>query len=116
MAETLVKDITEQGLDQGDLVKFLTNVTAVVNELQADHATNKTLLDELKTDLTALIADVTAIRTAFVGATAKLDADSGVNDTDYASSLDPAALTVTAIAASSAASLTNSTALTLSKG
>lgn len=36
--------------------------------------------------------DLTAIRTAFVGLTAKLDADAGVTDTDYASTLDPAAL------------------------
>ena len=36
--------------------------------------------------------DLTAIRTAFVGLTAKLDADAGVTDTDYASTLDPVAL------------------------
>lgn len=93
MAETLVKDITEQGLDQGDLVKFLTNVV--------------TLCNELRTDYTALLADVTAIHTSVGGITAQLDADGGVTDTDYAANNDPAAITATSIAAS---------ALTLSKG
>jgi hypothetical protein len=36
--------------------------------------------------------DLAAIRDAFVGLTAKLDLDAGVTDTDYASTLDPAAL------------------------
>lgn len=83
MAETLLGDITENGMNQGDLVKVLKNLRDVVNELQADHATNR-----------ALLAAVLA----------KLDTDTGVNDTDYASSttLQPA--------------LTNSTAITLSKG
>lgn len=36
--------------------------------------------------------DLTAIRTAFVGLTAKLDLDGGVTDVDYAATLDPAAL------------------------
>lgn len=116
MAETLHYDVKENGATQGDMVRVLKNVRDVLNELQTDAGTNKTLIDELKTDLTALIADVTAIRTAVVGITAKLDADGGVTDTDYASSLDPAALTVTAIAASSAAALTNSTAITLNAG
>lgn len=50
---------------------------------------------ELQALLEAVLVDMTAIRTAVVGITAKLDADAGVTDTDYASSLDPAALTVT---------------------
>jgi hypothetical protein len=44
----------------------------------------------------AVLADLTAIRGAIVATTAKLDADSGVTDTNYASTLNPAALTVTA--------------------
>ena len=43
--------------------------------------------------LTALIADVTALRAAIVGITAQLDADAGVTDTTYASGNDPAAIT-----------------------
>jgi hypothetical protein len=48
--------------------------------------------ENLRTQFNALRADVTAIRTALVAVTAKLDADGGVTDTDYNSS-DPAALT-----------------------
>lgn len=50
---------------------------------------------ELQALLDAFLADVTAIRTAVVGITAKLDLDAGVTDTDFAATLDPAALTVT---------------------
>ncbi len=56
--------------------------------------------------LNAALTDVTALRTAFVALTAKLDvataklnADAGVTDAnyavDFASTLDPAALTLT---------------------
>lgn len=48
------------------------------------------------TILNSLLTDVTALRTSIVGITAKLDADAGVTDTDYASTHDPAALTTTA--------------------
>lgn len=56
-----------------------------------DNLDQKDLIDVLD----ALLTDVTAIRTAVVGITAKLDADAGVTDTNYASTLDPAALTTT---------------------
>jgi len=46
--------------------------------------------------MTAILADLTALRAAIVAITAKLDADTGVTDTDYASECDPAALTLTA--------------------
>ena len=54
-----------------------------------DHADVKALM-------VAMLADITAIRSALVATHAKLDADAGVTDTDYASANDPAALTVTA--------------------
>lgn len=61
-----------------------------IDEAQVtQHADNNTLL-------AAFLTDITAIRTAFTTLTAKLDADSGVGDTNYASTCDPAALTVTA--------------------
>lgn len=61
-----------------------------IDEAQmSQHAGNDALLD-------ALLADITAIRTAVTDITAKLDADAGVTDTDYASTCDPAALTTTA--------------------
>lgn len=105
--------ITENGMNQGDLVKYLGNVRDAVNELITDHATNKTLMDELKLDLDRATADLVAARAAIVGITAKLDADGGVTDTNYAALWDPAALTGTTISVSSAATLTNNTALAL---
>ena len=41
----------------------------------------------------ALLADITALRTALLAVTAKLDADAGVTDTNYAATCNPAALT-----------------------
>lgn len=61
-----------------------------IDEAQmSQHAGNDALLD-------ALLTDLTAVRSAVVAITAKLDADAGVTDTDYASTCDPAALTTTA--------------------
>lgn len=51
---------------------------------------------DLRTLLEGVQADLSALRTAVVGITAKLDADAGVTDTDYASTHDPDALTTTA--------------------
>jgi len=119
MALSLPDDITANGVSQGSLFNLLSNIVDLVNELQSDHATYKTLTDELKTDGSAVFADLTAIRAAFVALTAKMDADfADVTNasTDYAASVDPAALTATAIAASGPAALTNSTALTLNAG
>lgn len=49
-----------------------------------------------QTDLTkvldTVITDLAALRAAIVGITAKLDADVGVTDTNYAATQDPAAL------------------------
>ncbi len=90
----LQQDLKADGMNQGDLYNVLSNALDIVNELQADHAT--------------MLADITAIRAAIVAITAQLDLDSGVNDTDYASNNDPAALTTSA--------LTNNTALTLNAG
>lgn len=50
---------------------------------------------EIKKVLDTILADITAIRTSITGITAKLDADAGVTDADYASLHDPAALTTT---------------------
>lgn len=82
MAALLEQDITGSGMNQGDLVKVLENLRDQVN---------------------ALTADITAVRAAVTGITAQLDADAGVTDTDYASGNDPAAITAT-------------TTITLSKG
>ncbi len=90
MALSLSATITGNGINQGDLVAWMTNVTAIVNELQADHATLLTCLDD--------ILD-------------KLDADGGITDTDYGDVHGDGG-SGTALPAT----LTNSTALTLSKG
>lgn len=47
---------------------------------------------ELARLLTAVQADLTALRTSFTTLTAKLDADAGVADVNYAAICDPAAL------------------------
>lgn len=116
MAVALAQEITENGLNQGDLVKLLNNIILVVNELQADHATFKTLTDEVNTDGDAVFADLTAIHASILGITAQLDTDGGVTDTTYASGNNPAALTATAIAAANPATLTNATALKTTAG
>jgi hypothetical protein len=59
------------------------------NQLVAD-------VEKLRVELTALIVDVTAIRTKLLATHAKLDADAGVTDTNYAATNNPAALTVVA--------------------
>lgn len=42
-------DITPTGLDQVSLVHWIQNITDLVNELKADHATFKTVVDDQKT-------------------------------------------------------------------
>lgn len=51
----------------------LTAITDLVNELKTDHATFKTVVTDLKTSLNSTLT--------------KLDADSGVTDTNYSSGL-----------------------------
>lgn len=89
-----------------------------VETLRAALADSVVLATELKVDYTALLADVTAMRTVLAAAVVdiaagisdhntlrtKLNADAGVTDTNYAAataatSTAPAALTATAIAA-----------------
>lgn len=55
---TLQQDVTANGMNQGDLVAVLTNLAAAVNALISDHNTLR----------------------------AKLNADAGVTDTNYAAS------------------------------
>jgi len=43
----------------------------------------------------AILVDLTAIRTSVTTLTAKLDADAGVTDTNYATLCNPASLTTT---------------------
>lgn len=57
MAEALQQGLTDNGILQGDLVKLLRNMVALVNELQADHATFRTVVNDLKTELNDVIAE-----------------------------------------------------------
>lgn len=87
---TLDKEIKENGVDQRELVRLLRNIVDVVNELVDDHA---------------------AFQLAVDGICQKLDADSGVGDTDY-----EATHGIGGSGAALPATLTNSTDLTLNKG
>lgn len=51
----------------------------------------------LQLQFTKAVADITALRAAVVAITAKLDADGGVTDTNYAATCNPAAQTSAAI-------------------
>lgn len=50
---------------------------------------------EFRKLLEAAQADLAALRASIVAITAKLDADAGVTDTNYAATTNPAALTLT---------------------
>ena len=75
-----MSDITKLGISQTALFQLLEDIVSVVNELRTDHATFKTVVDEL-------VTDVGTIATFEAALTAKLDADAGVTDADYASTL-----------------------------
>lgn len=49
MALPLQHAITENGIVQGDLYRLLSNIADLVNELQADHATLRTVIGDIKT-------------------------------------------------------------------
>lgn len=56
-----------------------------------NNVSHKQLIDVLD----GIVTDLAALRTAITGITAKLDADAGVTDTNYAATHDPAALVTT---------------------
>lgn len=87
MAKTLQGKITETGMSQGDIVKVLENMRDVINELITDHATNRTAIAANKTATNAII---TAAATNIAAVAA-----------------------VSAVSSSPAATLTNSTPITL---
>ena len=145
MAVALLNDIVEDGVWQGDLVKYLNNMQLILNELQADAATSKTTVDalvtlttELRTDHATTRAEQIAIGTSLADYKAIYDAHTHLADGNAAtvslpdtsaptgspgaasaftdtSGSPPAAITAPAAAAGPAA-LTNSTALKLTKG
>ncbi len=70
-------------------VKIAVNLNAILQAFLVDTT-------ELRTKLAAAVVDIGVVRTALNTAITKLNADDGVNDTNYAAA---AALTVTAPAA-----------------
>jgi len=56
----------------------------------------KIVREDLSDLFTSVLTDLTAMRAAIVGITAKLDADGGITDTDYAATWDPAVLDLAA--------------------
>jgi len=94
-----------QSQEQIELKHLLTAILTDLTALKTAVDSLETLTDELGTDGDAVFADLTAIRAAFVALTAKMDADfADVTNAsvDYAASVNPAALTATAIAAAAA--------------
>lgn len=49
MTRPLQNALTAQGMDQGDVFAFLSNLLDIVNELQTDHASWRTVVASLKT-------------------------------------------------------------------
>ena len=90
MANTLEHDILVSGSWQSDMFKWMENVNSVLNELQTDHAT--------------YLANLTALYV-------KLDAATGTLEQDFVTVLGASGST-----AILPATLTNSTALKLTKG
>jgi len=97
---------TELRTDHATTKTSVDELKTLTDELHDDHAIFITLCTELELDLEAAVADITAMRAAIVGITAKLDADGGVTDTNYAATWDPAAQTSTVIAAPQVATIT----------
>jgi hypothetical protein len=96
--------VLERALDaaRADSVALRASLVTVKADLDAERASRVLLkadVDAIQAWGATLLADLTAVRTAVTGITAKLDLDAGVTDENYASGLDPAALTTSAIAA-----------------
>ena len=85
----LQRDLKKNGVGQGDLVTLVQNLVDTVNELVDDHATYKTVVDDIKTATNAIITAASS--------------DSATN-----------IAAVTPVATSSPATLSDTTDLTLS--
>ena len=71
------------------------NISAEILNLPEKAVLTQMLVDmaALRLSLAAAVTDAVAARAAIVGITAKLDADVGVTDTNYAALWNPAVLT-----------------------
>ena len=81
--QVLGAEVTEQGVGQGDLVKVLTNLTNLINELRADHATARTELIAIGTTLASVVAKYDA-HTHRLPATPAEDENTSAPDTTAA--------------------------------
>lgn len=77
-------------IGQGTGAGGINKLQKILDDIAAD-------LKEQHTKITALAADVTAIRSKYNAALAKLDLDAGVTGTDYVATQGAAALTFTAL-------------------
>ena len=130
----LLSDITENGLEQGDLVKYLGNVATLTAELKldytallADYTAGRAEVAKLVTDITAVRAEVVKLVTDYTAGRAevvklvtdhaalitnfntlrtKLNADAGVTDTDYAAATAATAVAPAAVTAANPAAIT----------
>lgn len=113
MAALLQADIVEDGVLQGDNVKFLNNILLIVNELQADHATLRTEVIAIGTTL----ADFKAIYDAHTHTADGNASRTSLPDTGSPTGSPNGASAFTDTSGSSVpAALSNSTALKLTKG
>jgi len=113
MANTLEHDITDTGAWQRDLYLWMENVNAIVNEIQTDHATMRTEVIAIGTSLASVKAIYDAhVHTADGNASRTSIPDAG---TATGSASAPSVIADTS-GSSVPATLTNSTALKLTKG
>ena len=94
---SVARAMKNMGLSDLVLVAPRTPVGASAAHMAAhagDVLRGRRTVPDLATALRDIADDLTALRTAFVGLTAKIDADAGDTggDNDYAETLDPAAL------------------------
>jgi hypothetical protein len=113
MANTLEHDIAAGGSWQADVFKWMENVNAIVNELQTDHAT-------MRTEVIAIGTSLASTKAIYDAHTHLADGNANtvsLPDTSSATGSAGAASAITDTSGSSVpATLTNSTALKLTKG
>lgn len=112
MALTLKSDIVGNGVDQGTLVDLLTNIKDLLNELQADHATFKTAVDNHTTSL----ANFKTIYDAHTHTADGNASRTSVPDAGTPTGSPSAASAFTNTVGTAPATLTASTAITLLRG
>lgn len=81
------------------LEQILNDIAADIKEIYTKVTAGRADIVDHRTKHAALAADVLEIHTKLKAVNAKLDLDAGVTDTNYAATLNPADLTVTALSA-----------------